>query len=321
MPYAPQTWHDLPATDTPESAARFGTMETGIQLGASNVVVVTATKTSAYTAVAGDLVIVDASGGAVTITLPAVAANVTVAVRKADSSLNAVTVAAAGSDTIGVLNPTASVTLSLPSQTETYVGGPSTSWVTSSGRMSVSSLDNRYSKADPFPLTTGEANVSRINLSTVNATTTQTLTLSYFTASKTESIANVKTIASTAGATLTLCRLGIYSEAGNGDLTLVASIANDTTLWVSNSTAYSRAFSVAWSKTAGQRYALGMLVVGTTLPLMYGLAFTNAAIAGTIMSTAPRIYGQVASQSDLPSTITAATVANAAPRYIYAEFS
>lgn len=31
MPYTPQTWHDLPATDTPINADRLGVIETGIQ--------------------------------------------------------------------------------------------------------------------------------------------------------------------------------------------------------------------------------------------------------------------------------------------------
>ena len=60
------------------------------------------TQNAHYTAVPGDFVLVDASGGAVTITLPAASggASLLVHVKKIDSSGNAVTIERAGSDTI-----------------------------------------------------------------------------------------------------------------------------------------------------------------------------------------------------------------------------
>lgn len=82
----------------------------------SRVLVPTSTKTGNYTASAGELVICDASGGSFTVTLPAASASVSVAVRKADSSSNAVVVAAAGSDTIGVVSTTTSFPIMLPGQ-------------------------------------------------------------------------------------------------------------------------------------------------------------------------------------------------------------
>lgn len=323
MPYAPQVWHDLPATDTPESAARFTVMEAGIQLGASNVLTPTSTKTSAYTAFAGDLVIVDSSAGTVTITAPAAVSGASFGVRKGDTSLNAVVINAAGSDTIGQVVSVSSMSLTTPGQIETFAsttaGGV---WIPSPGRLSMSSLDNRYAKADAYPLATGEANVPRLNLAAMSQIATQALALTYFTAQKTETINAVKTYSGgTAGASLTLARIGVYSEAANGDITLVASIANDTTLWTSTNTTYTRSLSASWSKTAGQRYAVGVLAVGTTMPNFYGINLSNAAVLGNVLGGSPRIYGQVASQTDLPSSVSAASIANAAPRVIYAEFS
>lgn len=105
----------------------------------------TATKTSAYTAVAGDLVIGDASGGAFVVTLPAAATGNLLAIRKGDSSANAITYNAAGTDTIGIVNPVTSGTLALSGQVVTllgYVGG----WVPVSGLKSLSSLDARYGR-------------------------------------------------------------------------------------------------------------------------------------------------------------------------------
>ncbi|MFJ4653836.1 glycosyl hydrolase family 28-related protein [Nocardia sp. NPDC088792] len=69
----------------------------------------TATKTSAYTAAAGDLVICSASGGAFTVTLPnapSTPALPRITIVKTDTSTNAVTIAAAGSDVINVSGTT-----------------------------------------------------------------------------------------------------------------------------------------------------------------------------------------------------------------------
>jgi len=58
------------------------------------------TQTADYTASSGDVVLADASGGAITITLPAPSENAWVQVKKIDSSLNKVTVAQNASETI-----------------------------------------------------------------------------------------------------------------------------------------------------------------------------------------------------------------------------
>lgn len=74
----------------------------GVANGAWPFLTPTATKTSAYTAVSGDLVMCDGSGGAFTVTLPAAAPGRVVGIKRIDAvPSNAVTIAAAGSDTIG----------------------------------------------------------------------------------------------------------------------------------------------------------------------------------------------------------------------------
>lgn len=61
----------------------------------------TAVKTAAYTAVSGDLVLVNATSGAITITLPTTStAGTTAGAKKVDSSINAVNVVGGGSTTI-----------------------------------------------------------------------------------------------------------------------------------------------------------------------------------------------------------------------------
>lgn len=105
------------------------------------------TKTAAYTAGKNQLVPVDATGGAVPITLPtAAAAGVggVVVVRKTDSSANPVSVARSGSDTIN--ESATSATLSLPLEVLTFTSDGTSKWTISAGQKSLSSLDARYSK-------------------------------------------------------------------------------------------------------------------------------------------------------------------------------
>lgn len=171
-------------------------------------------------------------------------------------------------------------------------------------------------------LTSGEATMPRTGISSGQAVASGTLNLTYFTARKTETITQVRVPSggTAAGATPTLCRVGIYSEAGNGDLTLVASIASDTALWAATSTEYLRSFTASLSKVAGQRYALGLIVVSAAaLPTFYQPTSPNSAIHGTIMARAPRLAGLVAGQTDLPSSVVAASITNGSPRPVYAE--
>ncbi|WP_327139348.1 glycosyl hydrolase family 28-related protein [Nocardia sp. NBC_01327] len=80
----------------------------------------TATKTGAYTAAAGDLVVCSASGGAFTVTLPtAPIAGTRVTVMKTDTSTNAVTVARGGST--DVINVTGVTSLTLTNYLATAV--------------------------------------------------------------------------------------------------------------------------------------------------------------------------------------------------------
>lgn len=58
------------------------------------------TQTSNYTASNYDIVLADASSGNITITLPSPASDLTVIIKKIDSSSNSVTIATPGSETI-----------------------------------------------------------------------------------------------------------------------------------------------------------------------------------------------------------------------------
>lgn len=158
-----------------------------------------------------------------------------------------------------------------------------------------------------YILASGEETSPRTNLTHLNgAAVSGTLYLSYFTAQKTETITQVTTTtgSTSAGATQTLSRIGVYSEAANGDLTLVASTANDTALWRTTYTDYTKSFSSSWTKQAGQVYAVATLIVtAAALPTWLGLNAPSVGILGQKLSTRPRICGTFVSQTDLPSTV------------------
>lgn len=159
-------------------------------------------------------------------------------------------------------------------------------------------------------LTLGESTISRRLITATNVSqATGALRLTYFTAKKTETTTSVRlgTGVTAAAATPTLVRVGIYSVAANGDITLVASTPNDTALFAAASTFYTKALSVPLSKVRGQRYAVGVLVVtGTTAPTLQG----QNAITNTEMGQAPRLGGLMSAQADLPASALSAAVSD-----------
>lgn len=180
------------------------------------------------------------------------------------------------------------------------------------------------SRMDVAQLAAGESSIPWLFASSATATLASgTVYLTYFKAQKTETINNVKAWTSiAAGATPTIARYGIYSEAANGDVTLINSTANDTTLWAAATTGYLKALTAPWTKVAGVRYAFGIIVVtAAALPSFVGPAMTNAAALATIFAGPPRRLGQQAGQTDLPSSIAAGSIANSVARAIYAEFT
>lgn len=182
-----------------------------------------------------------------------------------------------------------------------------------------------YADYPVFPISQLEANRVTTGVETfprefadqLNTTLpTGTLGLTYFTAYKDQTVASLRTATgnTAAGATPTLCRLGLYSVASNGDLTLIASTPNDTTLWAAATTIYTKALSASVNLARGQRYALACLVV-------------TAAAAPTLVANqpssifaaeAPRLTGQLGGQTDLPASVTAGSVV-ATNRRVYGE--
>ena len=175
-------------------------------------------------------------------------------------------------------------------------------------------LTATYAPIDPNALTVGESTISRSAMSSLALVmgAAGSLTLTYFTATKSETITQVRFITGTVGAAAaTLTRIGFYSIATNGNGTLVASTANDTTMLVAAFTRYTRSLSASYAKVAGQRYALGVLVVGaTTMPTLPGVSSDSIE-----NNTAPAVSNRITGLSDLPSTFLSATPGTAGTRF------
>jgi hypothetical protein len=173
---------------------------------------------------------------------------------------------------------------------------------------SLNPLDN-INQLEANRLTTGQATMAREMVQTSDAVAISgLLELTMFTATKTETINNVRTYAAdvAAAATPTLCRVGLYSVAANGTITLLASTANDTTLWATPDTGYTRAFNTLVNIRKGQRYALGHLIVTAGACPAWPAQKQVAVLSGN----APRLSGQVSGQTDLPATSAGGSITN-----------
>lgn len=159
-------------------------------------------------------------------------------------------------------------------------------------------------------LTVGEETIPRLNASSSATMSSGVLRLVFFTAAKTETITQLRVVVGStpAAATPTLIRFGVYSVAASGDIALLASTPNDTTLLTVAQTSYSKALSAPWVKVAGTRYAIGGLVVtAAAAPNLYGIVPLNT----SEMTLDPRVAASVGSQADLPGSVLNASVAAA----------
>lgn len=143
--------------------------------------------------------------------------------------------------------------------------------------------------------------------------TSGALRLTYFTALRTESITKVcSAVAVAAGATPTICRIGIYTLDGSNNLTLAHSTTNDTAMWSSTATLYEKTLSSTFNKVAGTRYAIGALcVTGATAPTIAGMNMSNGVLQSGVT---PRIAGSYGGQTDLPASVSAGSVSATGPQ-------
>lgn len=148
-----------------------------------------------------------------------------------------------------------------------------------------------------------------VNSSGVALNSSGRVAFTYFIANKSLLAGHVNLMmgATGAAATPTLARFGLYTVAADGQVDLVASTANNTTVFSTGSAAITaQAITVPYQLVKGTKYALAIIVVtGAALPTFCGQAMgsNNLAFVDPIMMSAR------AGQSDLPSSITKATFA------------
>lgn len=164
-------------------------------------------------------------------------------------------------------------------------------------------------------LTTGEEVLSRNLLSsTAVPLATGQARLTFFTCRKTETTTQCRIItgATGASATPTMCKIGLWRIATNGDGTLVAATANDTALFATASVTHTKSWVTPVVKEAGVRYAFGPLVITAgTAPSFAGNILVNNAEA----VTAPRMSGLLTGLTDLGNFLSASLVASGSRPY------
>lgn len=135
----------------------------------------------------------------------------------------------------------------------------------------------------------------------------------YFTPKKNLTISKLQMVSGgTASSGLTLARMALYTAAANGDLTIVARTASDTTLFGSTGTAYERSLSTTGGYPAtydlvkGTFYAVGELQVGIIAATLVQAAMLNSVIAGL----APLMAASKSGLTDLDANVASVTASN-----------
>ena len=164
--------------------------------------------------------------------------------------------------------------------------------------------------ASDVSLTSGEAVYGRNIGSNVVTLQTGTMALSYFTAQRTENAAFVTTLTnSTAANLLTYAAVGVYSVDSAGNLTKITDTGDlHATLWIATFSQYVSALSPAFTKQAGQRYAIGLLAVGTTPPNLPGAGNNSS----NLLIAPPVAIGEVTGQSALPASVATGSITHGA---------
>jgi len=135
------------------------------------------------------------------------------------------------------------------------------------------------------------------------------LSLNFFTAYEDMTVTSLRSYTgnTAAGATPTLCKMGLYQVNSDNSLTLLAATASDTSMWSAAFTTYTRALTASVNVVKGQRYAFALLIT-TAAALPTWPTRTVSTMAGGVMT--PRLYGQVSGQTDIPASVASASINN-----------
>lgn len=150
----------------------------------------------------------------------------------------------------------------------------------------------------------GIAPLSRIQAQSSGIVTASgRIALTYFTSPQSRTVTQVRmgSGGTAAGATPTLVRMGLYAvDEATGDMELVASTANDPSVFSSGNTWYTKDLEDSYRIVKGQRYASAVIVVtNAATPTYIGAVITNSVED----AEEPRITGARTGQTDLLATI------------------
>lgn len=153
-------------------------------------------------------------------------------------------------------------------------------------------------------LTSGMENFPRDSITGYASLVSQRLSLVYFTCDKIFTATQIRSFSGTTAASgATTAKMGIYLVNSDSTLTLLAKSANNTSLWSTINTVYTEVLDASVSMVRNQRYAFACLFDGTTPPNLVGQSYTN----GNILTYTPRLVGDFTGQTDIPSSLVAAT--------------
>jgi hypothetical protein len=163
---------------------------------------------------------------------------------------------------------------------------------------------NSSTGVDVFPLTLVSAGVNY---------TSGAVYITFFTPLVTTTITSITYFNGTAFSGVTFSKFGLYTY-DESTATLVAATASNTGNFASANSSYNRVLSSAgslptsYTLTAGTRYGVAVLVVGTTM----GQIICRASANTSIFVPSPRQHAVVTNQTDLSSSYAVGSFANTA---------
>lgn len=157
----------------------------------------------------------------------------------------------------------------------------------------------------PNQLTVGQETTPRELAIGEGAMLSGTAYLTFFTARKTETVGDIRVIVRVGTVDATLSKMGLYAVASNNEGTLIASTANDPSMFVDEGVQVVRPFTAPVGVIAGQRYAVGLINISPTADpqIVSGIAPQGTTTGFSDESReAPMIQASMPGQADLPTS-------------------